>query len=201
MGRGGAGYFAASPITVALGETQANTTAGFLLSRFESLTNCTLNLPTEADAMSLSAFQALPQLNTLILEQGCFSDLHAAAHLTRLSLLHVYASCNEECPCVASLVKLRVVHSQLERLHPRGIAACCNLKQCVCNNGSISAADPMEDFAWDDTQGVQLGSTLSALTALTHLSVGVANSELDVSLELLTQLSALQYLWAKLSVR
>ena len=48
--------------------TNANTTAGCLLSRFESLTNCTLNLPTAAGAMSLSAFQALPQLDTLILE-------------------------------------------------------------------------------------------------------------------------------------
>ena len=80
-------------------------TAMSLLSAFQSITECTLC--SSAQALSLQALSALPQLVNLKLKQGSFSHLEVAAQCLSLSYAELVTFCRSNvsaCLCLQSLV-------------------------------------------------------------------------------------------------
>ena len=174
---------------------QADPATLCVLSTFSTLTTLFLRAPNSED-ISLHALAGLPSLHALRLDLGNFSDVDAAAHLTNLVLMdHVEASCSEDCSCVTSLLKLRLGCSQLRRFHSQGVSACSNLQSLSCSDSLVSAVNPNEDFQWDDTR-ISTGPSLTALTALSSLSLRVITTDASLKLEWVTMLKSLQQLHA-----
>lgn len=178
----------------------ANTASLYLLSTFQTLSECKLQAP-DSEVVSLQALEVLPHLTTLTLEDGHFAHVHVFAQLTSLRLNYkAEVTCSQNCECVTSLLHLDVIRSQLKRFHTRGVSACCNLQTLKCIHGQVSAVSPEEDFQWDETR-VNIGSSLTALTALTMLEIGVHNLDVDVDLGWVTMLKSLKSLEARFNVR
>ena len=105
-------------------------TAVLLLSLFHSLTQCVLHSSTEE--LDLQPLSALPLLVDLVLQDGYYTSLEAAAHLTALSLDTARAVCTQDCCCVTSLVHLKLSLAGLVHFHHSNVSACsrCTLFNC-----------------------------------------------------------------------
>ena len=179
---------------------QASTANLYLLSTFHTLSKCNLQAP-DSEVVSLQALEVLPHLSSLTLGHGHFAHVNIVAHLTSLCLTcKAEVTCSQDCECVTSLVHLHVIRSQLKRFHTKGVSACCNLQTLKCIHGQVSAVSPEEEFRWDETR-VSTGSSLTALTALTRLEIGVQNLSVDVDLDWVTMLRSLKSLEARFNVR
>ena len=78
--------------------------------------------------MSLRDLEGLPNLTSLELMDGSFSELDAAQHLTKLSLWRARVEPFTEDPAfVNSLFHLTIVWSELIQFHSSGLSACSNL--------------------------------------------------------------------------
>ena len=74
-----------------------------LLGAFRGITSCALQGSREGP-LSLQALHNLPNLTTLQLSDGLFSEVDAGQHLTRLLISDCQAICESDCRCAASLV-------------------------------------------------------------------------------------------------
>ena len=173
-----------------------------LIAALPSITTCVLSKSTHE--VSLGLLRALPNLQHLQLgahgnDNLCeFTDVDAVAvRLTHLSLHTCHAICARGCECVTSLVTFSVFNSMFERFHERGVWACSRLMSLECHCSIIGANDVAEVFKMpavgNSSQTLTLKS-LSALAALTSLSVSALNRSQDHVLDWPTQLLCLRSL-------
>ena len=108
------------------------------LAVFTSLTSCELVEP-QVSVLDLTPLQPLANLQKLVLADGLFLTTQLPPHLTNLTLNHAVVTAAEQCFCVTSLKKLRLLDSQLIRLHSDGIAACSAIQVLVCAQGNLQA--------------------------------------------------------------
>lgn len=162
-----------------------------LMALFSKITTCTLQLPT-SQPLSLQALQALPHLQCLALHSGLYCGIDAAEHLTSLSMTRAQAECTHSCLCVRSLVQLELESSTIIGLHANGLAACSCLEALRCISSYICASD---QAAAVDRQEVQICASISSLTGLTKLHLGMYTQDAQVELCWLSRLSSLNRLW------
>ena len=160
------------------------------------ITTCTLHLPA-SQPLSLQALQALPHLQCLALHSGLYCDIDAAEHLTSLSMTRAQAECTHSCLCVTSLVQLELESSTIIGLHANGLAACSCLEALRCMSSDICASD---QAAAVDRQEVQICASISSLTGLTKLKLGMYTQDAQVELCWLSRLSSLNRLWLEVDV-
>ena len=174
-----------------------------LMTMFKTITTCSLATPNftfghTSSRISLEDLEGLPNLTSLELGGGSFTELDAAQHLTKLSLWNAQGHCYVANPaCVKSLLHLTLSRSVLTRFHSSGLSACSNLLQLKMDYGSIydsaeSEDDPPENFFCNGS--CEIPFSLSNLTALTSLEIACKIDVPDLDFDWLTQLSSLQHL-------
>ena len=115
-----------------------------LLPSFRSVTSCILALNYDA-AVDLQPLQSLEGLKELHLQRGdLFSSLHAAHHLTALLITDTVVDSEISCPCVFSLLELRVTNSRSGGLHSSGLSACTGLQDLKVD-GCLIEAEQADD--------------------------------------------------------
>ena len=165
-----------------------------LVVAFRTLTQLSIE-NEEEPSMSLKPLEALPNLTSLKLLSGDFDELDAAArHLTYLSLdVCTARSCND-CMCVTSLQELCCVSSVLVRFHHHGLPACSHLTSLTCVHSSIQGVIQAEHMLFHDVDH-NVPANLSALTALSSLSLTCVAEVEDVEFGWLTGLTGLEELY------
>jgi len=169
------------------------------LASFTSLTSCSLKTSNKTCyAMpDLEPLQSLPHLTHVCLEQGNFSTLSAANHLTRLELRFTQVINAAYCNFASSLVDLYMECSGLGGLHARGLLACTAL-QCleIWDCCSITAADQADSFQCCRDEDDHWPDDMSSLACLTDLRVYLRETSGGVDLTgvaTLTSLTSLQF--------
>ncbi len=148
------------------------------LTSFTSLTSCSLKSSTKVnhDNPDLEPLHGLPHLTHVRLEQGDFSTLSAASHLTCLELKFARVTYTDYCNFASSLVDLYMEFSDLGGLHARGLLACTALQRLeIWDCCSITAADHADSFRCCcdaiDGEDDHWPAGMSSLACLTNLCV------------------------------
>lgn len=183
-----------APLTHAAVLKGTTTAAVEILSMFSGLTKCTLSA-SRTEIVSLRAMEALPNLTLLHLSDGNYSRLDAAQHLTHISLLDASATTLHDCHFVTSLLELNLRRSDIIGFHSRGLAACLSLQALDRFSSSVQTADPSLCIHAQahDLEDVMFAS-ISNLSKLTQLSLGICNEDAIVDLAWLGQLRFLRSL-------
>lgn len=176
-------------------------TAMHLLPSFQSITKLMVH-DDETPLLDLHPLKDLPQLTHLDLEQGSFKGIEVAEHLTALDLYQTTVVCEQGCSFVTSLVHLTMWYAQLAGFHQKGLPACSCLQSLTCRDGDISAVDADEGLNCSSEIELCIPSSMTALTALTKLAIGMDTDvgNMPVNLGWLTQLTALQCVEVSLPV-
>jgi len=165
-----------------------------VLSVMTSLTTCDL-LNEFGRPCDLTPMQALPNLNSLYLQDGTFLNIHTLAHLTELRLSEVEMQTDAAWACCTSLKQAHWHKSFVQGLHPEGLVACSNLQNVSMVNVVVTAIDlPYSERLCLARKSPRIPKSISRLTDLTHLQLGMdgpGGAELQVSQ--LYQLSSLAH--------
>jgi len=153
-----------------------------VLSVMTSLTTCDL-LNDFSCPCDLTPMQALPNLNSLYLQDCTFLNIHTLAHLTELRLSRVHVQTSAAWACCTSLKQAHWHESYVEGLHPQGLVTCSNLQNVSMFSSAVTAIDRSEklDLA---TLSPCIPKSISRLTNLYHLQIGInrpEGAELQVS--------------------
>lgn len=122
------------------------------LASFTSLTSCCLGVSRYTHApLDLRPLQGLHNLTRLALQQGPFNNLSAVSFLTSLNLQQAcidgsyFDFDSSYCKFASTLVELRMMCSEVYKLHPRGLLGCNALESLVvwrnCHIGAVDDAD------------------------------------------------------------
>ncbi len=173
------------------------------LASFTSLTSCSLKSSNQRhyETPDLEPLQGLPHLTHVCLEEGDFSTLSAASHLTRLELKFAQVTNAAYCKFASSLVDLYMQYSDLGGLHARGLLACTALQRLeIWDCCSITAADQVDSFQCcrdaNDIEDDHWPDDMSSLACLTDLCVYLREGSGGVDLTgvaTLTSLTNLQF--------
>ena len=193
---------------VALASIQSEAVPGtrmHLLAQFRSLTTCMLYMTGEysekyddrsSHITSLLPFHHLPHLSLLDVTGGTVHDLNAARHLTTLALTSCEAVCSENCMCTSSLVQLHLCDCKVTNFHIQGVPACSRLGHLTCHDSCVLAGDPSRTLCLNvqhsDNNELQVPTSLTTLSTLTELNIGVRHIRHAFEMNWLTKLAALQ---------
>ena len=166
-----------------------------MLPALSKIETCVLSGLWMGRGISLSFLTSLLTLTSLVLEDGLFTELDAAEHLTCLSLIKCRAFCSQNCTFVSCLVKLELTDSRLEDLHD-GPAMCSRLQSLFLSGACITWGLGVEDLIFDVDIPFEGLSTLTALIALTqlHVTIGDDGCQLTPDLSQLYRLTKLRCL-------
>ncbi len=145
------------------------------LTVFTSLTSCELVEP-QVSVLNLTPLQPLANLQKLVVADGLFITTQLPPHLTNLTLNHAVVTAAEQCSCVTSLKKLRLLDSQLIGLHSDGIAACSAVQLLVCEQGQLQAGMGHLCLACSHELPFTVPPGLSSLEKLKYLSLAIAST-------------------------
>ena len=159
-----------------------------------SLTCCELAAP--ANELNLDATGALLNLNKLKLSKGDFPAAQLPHHLIRLSLDQPSLYVWNDCICVTSLTRLKLVGSSVSGLNVNGLLACSQLQKLACCNSKVGADFSTQHLQTSRDRDLVVPTAPSTSMALTKLGLGLAGDheyEFEVaSLYDLTTLGELQ---------
>lgn len=144
------------------------------LSLFTAITTCVLHEPGEP-ALDLQCLARLSSLEHLVLQAGCFSELHLPTSLTALEVYEANVVC---APISTNALKNLTVADESELiLHSKGVATCTALTrlQLSCG-GAITADNPEDGLAADSLSP----SVISTLCQLVHLTVSASTAKFDI---------------------
>ncbi len=168
-----------------------------------SLTCCSLKRSDKTcyATPDLEPLRGLPHLTHVCVEQGDFSTLSAASHLTRLELKFARVTNTAYCNFAGSLVDLYMEFGDLGGLHARGLLACTALQRLeVWDCCSIAAADQADSLQCccdaNDIEDDHWPDDMSSLDCLTDLCVYLHETSSGVNLTgvaTLTSLTNLQF--------
>ena len=130
----------------------------------------------QVSVLDLKPLQPLANLQKLVLPDGLFITTQLPPHLTNLTLNHAVVTAAEQCSCVTSLKKLRLLDSQLIGLHSDGIAACSAVQVLVCAQGNLQAGMIHLCLAWSHELPFTVPPGLSSLEQLKYLSLAIASN-------------------------
>ena len=170
-------------------------TAMHLLPSFQSITKLVVYNHGTHPLLDLHPLKELPQLTRLDLQQGFFKGIEVAEHLTALDLYQTSVVCEQGCSFVTSLIHLTMWYADLAGFHQKGLPACSCLQSLTCPDGDISAVDADEGLNCSSESDLSTPSTMTALTSLTKLTIGMYSCEggnMPVNVGWLTKLTALQ---------
>ena len=133
-----------------------------------------VELVSPKDIIDLSPLEGLAHLQKLHLTDGNFVCDSLPASLTNLTLddAKVAASATR---CATSLRKLRAIDSSMIGFHPDGLSACSAVEDLQCRQCFVGAASDENTVDLRNGMSILLPTAISALTALSHLSLGLAN--------------------------
>ncbi len=159
------------------------------LASFTSLTCCSLRRSNKIcyATPDLEPLQGLPHLTHVRLEQGDFSTLSAASHLTRLEPHFARVTNTDYCNFASSLVDLYMEDSDLGGLHARGLLACTALQRSeIWDCCFITAADHPDSLQCCrdaiDVEDDHWHADMSSLACLTDLCVYLGEGSGGVTL-------------------
>lgn len=157
-----------------------------LLSSFTALTSCCLRSAYKGKygSLDLTPLQGLCSLTKLTLQNGRFSNLSAASHLTELDLGYATVTSASSCALVSCLVKIRTHGSSVDKLHEKGLLACTALQSFrILDTCEFLAAEVADCFTiCSSFPDAFVPANFSSLVCLTELSLSAQFSEWAVDL-------------------
>ncbi|DBA73518.1 TPA: hypothetical protein ACH3X1_011541 [Trebouxia sp. C0004] len=91
--------------------------------------------------LDLSTLQLSNSLQTLVMQGGVFKTESLPPKLANLSLADCDVESYQDCSCVTSLARLKLLNSRLRGLHHQGLLACHALEGLTCLQSYVFAMD------------------------------------------------------------
>ena len=120
------------------------------LPALTSLTSCRLGGQMHYEYVDVAPLKQLPKLSHVELSDGRFNNFQFLSHVTKVSFDHATVSADDFTPapwaCIGQLCELRVINSQVHKVHPQGLAGLTSLKVLECVHATISGHDDRHDL-------------------------------------------------------
>ena len=124
-----------------------------LVGMLKTLTSCHLKPSLDVDfrCLDLLPLQGLKELTSLKLQEGTFTNVSAAKHLSSLDLIHARAVGSTASSFCSSLTKLEMAHSKLLEVHSRGLLGCTALQSLHLHEACQISAETQADVLQTDS--------------------------------------------------